>query len=679
MATIKLKRSNVAGKVPTTDDLELGEVAINTADGLAYIRQTSDPYADQVEVMLEFEGPNGGTTFTDSSSRGRTFTRNGTSTTISTAQFKTGSASGSFTGAEKNLSSIYTEVDSNLDLGTKDFTAELWCYPTSSFEYGTQGLQLIQWGLRFGERTVVIHLWSSRPKLDFWDRASHLLSVSSAQPIPLNTWSHLAFVRSGSTVSIFVNGVRRASTSYSGSLSVETPRLTIGELYRSDSSNLNYSFTGYMDDLRITVGVARYTEDFDPFAPRTVNDHIVRPDRRENKPGDVELFGKNVDTGTLWIPANGNTFDLGVYPELDEVFGVEESSWQGSATKLADPNVLPTGSGNGASFSPDGNYLAVAHNTSPFVTIYKREGDTFTKLANPDVLPTGNGWGTSFSPDGNYLSIAHQGSPFVTIYKRNGDSFTKLANPNVLPTGNGYGASFSPDGNYLAIAHSSSPFVTIYKRNGDSFTKLANPSRLPPNTGRGASFSLDGNYLAIGHLFSPYVTIYKRNGDSFTKLANPNGLPNDTGYGASFSSDGNYLAIAHAGPPYVTIYKREGDTFTKLSNPDVLPSGIGWGASFSPDGNYLAIAHAGSLNNVTVTIYKRDGDTFTKLADPDVLPTGYGLGASFSPDGNYLAIGHSSSPFVTIYKPGSATVTQIPNLPAPTTDTEYRICTTAYK
>ena len=675
MATIKLKRSNVAGKVPTTDDLELGEVAINTADGLAYIRQTSDPYADQVEVMLEFEGPNGGTTFTDSSSRGRTFTRNGTSTTISTAQFKTGSASGSFTKAGQNLSSIYTEVDSNLDLGTKDFTAELWCYPTSSFVFGTQGLQLIQWGLRIAERTVVIHLRSSVPTLDFFDGLSHLLSVTSAQPIPLNTWSHLAFVRSGSTVNIFVNGVLRASTSYSGSLSVETPRLTIGELYRSNSGE-NFSFTGYMDDLRITVGVARYTEDFDPSAPRTVNDHIVRPDRRENKPGDVELFGKNVDTGTLWIPANGNTFELGVYPELDEVFGVEESSW-GSATKLANPDVLPSNTGRKASFSPDGNYLAIAHLSPPFVTIYKRNGDSFTKLANPDVLPTGNGFGASFSPDGNYLAIGHNSSPFVTIYKREGDTFTKLANPNVLPPGNGNGVSFSPDGNYLAIVHNGSPYVAIYKREGDTFTKLENPDVIPTGEGRKASFSPDGNYLAIGHFNSPYVTIYKRDGDTFTKLANPDVLPTgNNGQGASFSPDGNYLAIAHLNSPFVTIYKREGDTFTKLANPNVLPPNVGRGASFSPDGNYLAIAH---YLSPYVTIYKRNGDSFTKLANPDVLPTGNGFGASFSPDGNYLAIVHDGSPRVTIYKPGSETVIQIPNLPAPTTDTEYRICTTAYK
>ena len=32
-------------------------------------------------------------------------------------------------------------------------------------------------------------------------------------------------------------------------------------------------------------------------------------------------------------------------------------------------------------------------------------------------MPTGDGVGTAFSPDGNYLSVAHYNSPFITVYK----------------------------------------------------------------------------------------------------------------------------------------------------------------------------------------------------------------------------------------------------------------------
>ena len=195
------------------------------------------------------------------------------------------------------------------------------------------------------------------------------------------------------------------------------------------------------------------------------------------------------------------------------------------------PSVLPASTGNGTAFSPDGNYMSVAHATTPFITIYKRDGDIFTKLDNPDVLPASTGNGIAFSPDVNYLSVAHNISPFITIYKRDGDVFTKLDNPDVLPPSTGRGTAFSPDGNYLSVAHATSPFITIYKRSGDVFTKLANPDVLPADTGNGTAFSPDGNYLSVAHVTTPFITIYrfitvklyfliKQDGKIITKTAN---------------------------------------------------------------------------------------------------------------------------------------------------------------
>ena len=89
-------------------------------------------------------------------------------------------------------------------------------------------------------------------------------------------------------------------------------------------------------------------------------------------------------------------------------------------------------------------FLAVAHSTTPFVTIYGQDVDDFTKLANPATLPTNTGYGVAFSADGTYMAVAHSTTLFVTIYKRSGDTFTKLANPATLPAGTGYGVAFYP-------------------------------------------------------------------------------------------------------------------------------------------------------------------------------------------------------------------------------------------
>ncbi|MBN2157933.1 MAG: hypothetical protein JW807_00955, partial [Spirochaetes bacterium] len=82
--------------------------------------------------------------------------------------------------------------------------------------------------------------------------------------------------------------------------------------------------------------------------------------------------------------------------------------------KLSDPSTLPAGSGRTATYSPCGTYLAESHDDSPYITIYKRSGDTFTKLPDPSTLPAGNGNGVAFSPDGKYLAVAHVSSPYIT-------------------------------------------------------------------------------------------------------------------------------------------------------------------------------------------------------------------------------------------------------------------------
>ena len=97
----------------------------------------------------------------------------------------------------------------------------------------------------------------------------------------------------------------------------------------------------------------------------------------------------------------------------------------------------------------------------------------------------------ALSAGGTYMSVAYEASPYITIYKRSGDTFTKLADPATLPTGVGLGVSWSPDGTYMSVSNgTASPFITIYKRSGDTFTKLADPATLPTGVGRGVSFSL---------------------------------------------------------------------------------------------------------------------------------------------------------------------------------------------
>ena len=172
-----------------------------------------------------------------------------------------------------------------------------------------------------------------------------------------------------------------------------------------------------------------------------------------------------------------------------------------SSTKLADPSTLPTDSGYDCAFDPTGTYLAVAHYTSPYITIYKRSGDTFTKVADPSTLPPRTGYGCAFDPTGTYLAVAHWDSPYITIYKRSGDTFAKLSNPSILPTGDGRGVAFDPTGTYLAVAHVSSPYITIYLAITCFKTNLTSDVSIAARAGYAKESGVAGEYKKIVVIF----------------------------------------------------------------------------------------------------------------------------------------------------------------------------------
>jgi len=315
-------------------------------------------------------------------------------------------------------------------------------------------------------------------------------------------------------------------------------------------------------------------------------------------------------------------------------------------TKLANPATLPAGNGNALAYSPDSQYMTVAHPTSPFITIYKRSGTTFTKLANPATLPTGQAYNVAWSPDGQYMSVFMNTSPFVAIYKRSGDTFTKISDPATLPTNAATSGNWSPDGQYLSLTTVVSPYVIIYKQSGDTFTKLANPATLPTSVAYMTNWSPDGKYMSVAHDASPFITIYKRSGDTFIKLTNPATLPASTAYSGVWSPDGQYMSVAHIGAPFLTVYKQSGDTFTKIANPATLPPGDAYSSNWSPDGNFLSVAHA---NSPYVSVYRRTGDILIKQANPGTLPPAVGNYVAWSPDSQIMSVAHVGSPYVTNY------------------------------
>jgi hypothetical protein len=86
--------------------------------------------------------------------------------------------------------------------------------------------------------------------------------LTSSTSLSLNTWTHVACVRSSGTITVYIDGVASGSVSNSTNLTDTTP--TVGTVVDYRNTGSTYMLQGYIDDLRITKGLARYTSAFTP-------------------------------------------------------------------------------------------------------------------------------------------------------------------------------------------------------------------------------------------------------------------------------------------------------------------------------------------------------------------------------------------------------------------------------
>jgi hypothetical protein len=174
---------------------------------------------------------------------------------ISTSVKKYGTGSIAFDG-----SGDYLTVPSspNLAFGSGDFTVEAWVYLTANIANAAGGYladfrnnSTLNFALGFIGSGGVTKMY------DYVNDNGATSTVGSST-VTLNTWHHVAWVRSGTTVTLYFNGT--ANGTMTTSYSQGPTGVTIGARY----TGITEYITGYIDDLRITKGVARYTTTFTP-------------------------------------------------------------------------------------------------------------------------------------------------------------------------------------------------------------------------------------------------------------------------------------------------------------------------------------------------------------------------------------------------------------------------------
>ena len=244
-----------------------------------------DSHFPKVEALLPFDGTNGATSTTDLSDRGYTVTFGGDAE-ISTAQSKFGGSSLSLDG-----NGDYVDLPrATNQLASQDFTIEFWFRINSGAGSETVGLfgsyytggsgkgMLMQSTATYNQVFFQWHYGDSD-----WAYLNQTQGTRTA--LSNNTWYHVAVTRSGNTWRLFLNGTQEDSVTQSGAVSDSGSTTRLGNY--GPSGTASHGLNGYIEDFRITRGVARYTSNFTaptsahPTSTGDVNQVVVVNSRRK--------------------------------------------------------------------------------------------------------------------------------------------------------------------------------------------------------------------------------------------------------------------------------------------------------------------------------------------------------------------------------------------------------------
>jgi hypothetical protein len=218
-----------------------------------------------VSLLLHGNGTNGSTTITDSSPTPKTVSAVGNAQISTAIADPFGSSTGviAFDGSGDYLS-ISNSSTFSIGLSNQPYTVEFFFYRNSTGDhmFVSKGGGYPGWGqadgydyAAFVASSVIYWMWN-----DNLDPTP--VSISSATLPAIQQWHHYAATYDGTTTRFFING-----TSIGTPLTSPYASNSAANRVRVGASPVDadlLSLNGYIDDLRITKGVARYTANFTP-------------------------------------------------------------------------------------------------------------------------------------------------------------------------------------------------------------------------------------------------------------------------------------------------------------------------------------------------------------------------------------------------------------------------------
>jgi hypothetical protein len=337
---------NMLGGITDTYEDESGIDTVNSVN--QQYNPSNDYYSpvggfdEYVKFLCHFDGEEGQTTAEDESASGHIITFVGDAK-LSTSQKKFGTAS---LALGNPPSGDYITVPNHADFQytTESFTIDGWFY-----FLGNPGATTMIMSNSGGGGGFQYGIWGGT--VTFYNIGGLAYGATVGFSPTLNQWYHIELSRSGTELRYFINGLQLGDTlTIPASLNAGTGTIFIG----SDGNAADRSFPGFIDEFRVSKGIARHTSNFTPptsaYAPTVENmtlisDIFVADDVPSNArivvlEEDIDSITLNTDLKARITRDGTNWEEVTLEEEIDYdigkriLIGVADLSGQNSNTNM---------------------------------------------------------------------------------------------------------------------------------------------------------------------------------------------------------------------------------------------------------------------------------------------------------------------------------------------------------
>jgi len=413
--------------------------------------------SDDNTLLLLYFNEGSGQSPKDSSGRGHTVTRaNGTGVESSDPAWTSSGRFGSaldFTASEFDYVRVI-DGSGTLSLdGMDQLTVEMWIKPEVDYPSGTQanfqGKRDHSTGRPYN---MYFHATGENLRFSTSTSSGGVLLNTTDITLSANTWYHIAGVYDGTTMTIYINAVSKASASQSGTIDDNSDDVRIG------SNVTQYGFDGIIDEVRISdIARTSFPDSSGYVASGTITSPTInsgdpitniRLDWEEERPAGTSItYSATNDGGSNWYELPGDNV-LFTFPSPGTDLRVKAELRRGSGS--------PTLHAWSAEFSGD-----------PFGAVY--DAITGQAIAGAQV--------TLHTPDGAIYSGTPQDNPQVTDSLGKYNFYAEKGKYYITATVQGYrdytSDIFTEDGDAVLVNVSMEPLDYV-DENGLLISQSAN-------------------------------------------------------------------------------------------------------------------------------------------------------------------------------------------------------------